>query len=61
MSIKIEEHEEFSELSYDEDCLSRDFLSELLLEVYTRQVSIDKAVDMILDDVEYLKKNLIKG
>jgi len=52
---------EIEELTYDEDCLSKEFLESLLLSVYTRQISIEKAINIILEDLEYLKKNLVEG
>lgn len=61
VQITEEDFSELEELSYDQDCLSRDFLTDLLLNVYMRQVSIEKAVTMILDDVEYLRQNLSQG
>lgn len=62
--IQITEEDEsldLEEWEYDHDCLSRDFLTDLLLNVYMRQISIEKAVSMILEDVDYFKRNLSQG
>jgi hypothetical protein len=61
VQITEEDFSGLEELSYDQDCLSREFLTDLLLNVYMRQVSIEKAVTMILDDVEYLRHTLSQG
>lgn len=47
-------------IEYDQDCLSRDFLTDLLMRVYIREIGIERAVNLILDDINYMKKNLIK-
>jgi hypothetical protein len=47
-------------LDYESDCLSRDFLESVLMRVYIREISIERGVEMILSDIEYMKRNLLK-